>query len=131
MRVREKNLQRINRAEMALHAHGSLIYPTREEAEIINDERVIDLLSDLFHLCQLENVDINAVVRMAKDHYEEESGKNLKEDNMRVLKKRRKMRVRVENCGNCMYENCSEKCLPCQKCITGFEDGWKSRYKEG
>lgn len=62
------NEHRIEMARRAVLAHDTEL----DGFEDLYDEPVIDLLTDLMHLCEDEGIDWESAFRMAEMHYEEE-----------------------------------------------------------
>ena len=59
------NQSRIDAAQRAIDAHVGYNEQSAEEC-------IIDLLTDLRHLCEAEDVDFTRAIRMSKVHFEEE-----------------------------------------------------------
>lgn len=61
------NQSRIDAAQRAIDAHSD-----SKQSEGSSEEHIIDLLTDLRHLCEAEDVDFTRAIRMSKVHFEEE-----------------------------------------------------------
>ena len=81
MRIRKTNQFRATRAIDTMHYYLARLYPNcdigSDELLTINEEGCIDLITDILHACQLNNIKILPVVNMAKSNYEAVSGKTL------------------------------------------------------
>lgn len=64
--MKPRNIKRVARAAKAL-VHGGY-----KEGRKTNDTDIIDLLTDLRHLCERQKLDFDNCNRIAGDHYEEE-----------------------------------------------------------
>ena len=72
--MKQENIDRAERAETAInhYAENCLHQKSGEQS---TEENIIDLITDLLHLCQKERIKIMPVLRMARMNYNDESGK--------------------------------------------------------
>jgi hypothetical protein len=67
------NRNRADWASIAIDAYASAVNAADEEPEL----NVSDLLCDLMHYCNVEQIDWHRCVARAQDHYREEVAENL------------------------------------------------------
>ena len=62
------NQSRITAAQTALDAHRDRAKDFTSNAE----EAIVDLMTNLRHLCEAEDLDFTGIVRMSRSHFSEE-----------------------------------------------------------
>ncbi len=65
------NQKRVRQARCALKAYGHNRHPVRTDF-YETEEAITDLIADLYHLAQSENIDVEAVARQALEHFKAE-----------------------------------------------------------
>jgi hypothetical protein len=71
--MKEANRMRAERARTALEHYETMCLHAQNP--ITTDEEIIDLITDIFHFCEREKIDIVPVIHMARNNYNTESGK--------------------------------------------------------
>ena len=63
------NQKRVRQARCALKAYGRNRQVTRSDPPIGTEETITDLVADLYHLAQSEDVDVEVVASQALAHF--------------------------------------------------------------
>lgn len=71
MKIKGRNTERAERGARSINFYSNLLY----KKPGVNEETVIDLITDILHFCDAENIDKKIVLRLSKLNYEAESGK--------------------------------------------------------